>query len=315
MNKKLINLFWGLGLVAVGFLALAQTMGYLDILHQAPVVWITGFAGLSLLFLITYASAGVKHWGLLFPAGIFASLALIIGLAVNGFDSSSIATPLFAAIGLPFLVAYFLDRSRHWWALIPAGVMTFLTLAVLMVDGVGGEWVGSILFFVIALAFLLVYLGNRSRTWAALVAYILFVFGFMPLMALTSRPEFAGVLFLTAAGLPFLLVYLSSPLRWWAIIPAGLLLTTGLVAAIATGFDQRFDNHLLNSLEFTGFAATFAIVWLRHERNWARFFTLAAALIAVASLFINQNAQLMFPLLIIAAGLYFLYTALRPRPA
>jgi hypothetical protein len=193
--------------------------------------------------------------------------------------------------------------------------MTFLTLAVLMVDGVGGEWIGSTLFFVIALVFLLVYLGNRSRTWAALVAYILFVFGFMPLMALTSRPELAGVLFLTAAGLPFLLAYLSSPLRWWAIIPAGLLLTTGVVAAIATGFDQRFDDHLLNSLAFTGFAATFAVVWLRHERNWARFFTLAAALVAVAWLFVDQNVQLIFSLLIIAAGVYFLFTALRPRPA
>jgi hypothetical protein len=42
---------------------------------------------------------------------------------------------------------------------------------------------------------------------------------------------------------------------------------------------------------------------------------LGTALVAVASLFVGREAQLFFPLLVIAVGFYFLYSALRPRLA
>jgi hypothetical protein len=93
--------------------------------------------------------------------------------------------------------------------------MAFLAFMMLAVENLGGEWIGAGLFFFLSLAFLLVYLGKRTRLWAALVAYVLFVVGIVPVLALTPRPELAGIMVLFAVGLPFLAVYLSSPERWW----------------------------------------------------------------------------------------------------
>ncbi len=315
MNKRLANLFWGVGLIAAGGLVLVQTMGYR--IDLAPAVWIAVFAGVSLISLAAYFLSGVKNWGWLFPVGVFGALALILALATTGVESAAIASPLFVGIGLPFVVAYLLDRPRNWWALIPAGVMAFLTFTTLVVDNLGGEWIGAGMLFLIGLVFLLVYLGKRTRTWAAIVAYVMFVIGFMPLLALTPRPELAGILFLFAAGLPFLVIYLSSPERWWAIIPASILLTMGVLTAVIIGPGlpgPGYDNRIPNALGLVGFAATFAVVWLRHQKSWAKWLALIAAVMAVGEL-LAGTLQSYWPLLFVAVGIYFLYNALRPRPA
>lgn len=312
MNKKLVNLFWGVGLIAAGGLALAESMGYIQDL--APAIWITIFAVISLISLFTYFQSGVKHWGWLFPAGIGAALALVIVLSESGVESAIVAAPIFIAIGLPFMVAYFLDRTRHWWALIPAGVMAFLTLLMVGVDVLPDEWVGVGFLFFLAAAFLVIYLGNRTRTWAAFVAYILLVVGFTPLMALGSRPELAGVMILFAMGLPFLGAYLTSAERWWAIIPAGILLTLGLVTAIMLlpGLpDANLASNLPQAFSLAGFAATFAVVWLRHAKNWAKYLTLVIAALSVASLFFNDNSLWVGPVIAIALGVYLLFQSLR----
>jgi len=316
MNKKLANLFWGVGLIAAGGLALAQSLGYVNDL--APTIWITVFAGISLVSLVTYFTVGTRNWGWLFPAGVFGALALIIVMATNGVGSAAVASPLFIGIGIPFVVAYLRDRSNNWWALIPTGVMAFLTVTLLAVDSVRGEWIGASLLFFMGAAFLLVYLSNRTRTWAAIVAYVLFVVGFMPLMALTSRPELAGIVFLVAASLPFLVVYLSSAERWWAIIPAGILLTLGIVTAavlLPSLPGPDFDNHIPNALALAGFAATFAIVWLRHHKNWALYVTLVGVCLSVGALVTGRTLQTFWPFFVIAAGVFLLYRAIFSKPA
>jgi hypothetical protein len=316
MNKKLVNLFWGVGLIAAGGLALAHTLGYVDDL--APAIWISVFAGISIISLFTYFSAGARHWGWLFPAGIFGGLALIIALAAIGVDNAAVASPLFVGIGLPFIVAYLQDRPRNWWALIPAGVMAFLAFMMLAVENFGGEWIGAGLFFFLSLAFLLVYLGRRTRLWAALVAYVMFILGFVPVLALTPRPELAGILVLFAIGLPFLFVYLTSPERWWAIIPAGILLTSGLLTAIIIGPGlpgPLYDSSIPNALALSGFAATFAVVWLRHGKSWAMFVALAAACLAAISLLAGSRVEAYWPFIIIAVGIFLLTRAIRPQTA
>ena len=313
MNQKLIQLFWGAGLIAAGGMALASSLGYLDGL--SPLIWIAVFAGLGLVSLATYLLSGVKNWGWLFPAGIFSALALVVGLSELGADGAAVASPLFVATGLPFVVAFCLNRTRNWWALIPAGVMLFLTLATLLVDGVGGEFIGTSLFFVLALAFLLVYLNGRTRTWAVVVAYILFVLGLMPLLAFTHRAEQAGVLVLFAVGLPFVGVYLFSPSRWWAVIPGGVLMLLGALTAASLLPDRPLDHILMSAAFLAGLAAIFALVWLRHKRAWAGFVALLGALLAAASLFDSRSALVFWPLVIIGAGVIILLRALRPRLA
>ncbi len=316
MKQKLASLFWGILLIAAGGIALAQTQGYLAN-NDNPLLWIAIFAAISVISLVFYFISGVQNWSMLFPAGIFAALAFLIWAGVRGNNNPAMAAPLFIGIGLPFIAAYFLDRAKNWWALIPAGVMALLTFVLLVVENLGGEVVGSALFFILAAAFGMVYY-NRRFLWAAIVAYVMFVLGFMPLMATGSRPELAGIVMLFAIALPFFSIYFRSPHeKYWAIIPAGILATTGLLAAfvLIPGLPgPGYDNRIPNSLMYAGIAVTFAVVGLRHQKRWGLLFALLAAAASVANLFIG-NLEKSWPLILVLAGVVLLFNALRPKSA
>ncbi|HEX6035209.1 MAG TPA: hypothetical protein VFY83_12270, partial [Anaerolineales bacterium] len=179
-----------------------------------------------------------------------------------------------------------------------------------------GEWIGALFLYLIAFSFLAVYLNNRTRTWALIVAYILAVLGIAPIMSTGGRDaEYYGPLFLFAVALPFFIVYLRSRENWWAIIPAGAVTTIALIAALAIAGIIRDEDQggYANALLTAGLAVTFAVVWLRHARPWARVLTIALALAAVASLFFAAYSQILWPVAIILAGIYLFFTALRPR--
>lgn len=317
MNVNKSSLFWGLLLIGFGAYALAQTMGYE--ITQSPVVWAFIFGGISLLSLIFYLVDGVRAWGWLFPVGIFGALAFLLAMVSNGVDSPGMVAPLFIGIGLPFIVAYLIDRTRNWWALIPAGVMLFLAFTMLMVDTTRGEWIGSLFLFMIGLSFFIVYLNNRTRNWALLVAYILFVLSIAPAMA-SGGGETAGYygsVFLFAVALPFFIIYFRSEANWWAIIPAGVMTTLSVVATlgIAGWISNPERGGYSNALLMGGLAATFAVVWLRHAKPWAKIVTIVLAALAVASVFFASYTEIFWPVAIILAGGYLLFTAMRPKTA
>ena len=60
-------------------------------------------------------------------------------------------------------------------------------------------------------------------------------------------------------------------------------------------------------------AVTFAVIWLRHDKPWAKIVTMLLALVAFASVFFASYSQIFWPVAIILAGIYLFYTALRPR--
>jgi hypothetical protein len=316
MNINRSGLFWGLLLIGAGAVALAQQMGYIDQLSDR--VWIWVFALVSLLALLNYALSGWKQWGWLFPAGVFGGLALIVAFALSGYDNPAMASPLFFGLTIPFAAAYLTDSSRNWWALIPGGVMLFLALTTLLVDTAGGEWVGTLFLFLLALSFFVVYLNNRTRTWALLVAYILFVLSIAPAMAsYGDTAVYYGPVFLFAVALPFFLIYLRSAQNWWAIIPAGSISVIAILAVLAIAGLIRNESQggYANALLMGGLAVTFAVVWLRHGKLWARIVTFALAAVAIASVFFASYSQVFWPLVIILVGIYLFYTALRPRAA
>lgn len=315
MNVNRSGLFWGLLLIGAGAVALAQQMGYIDQFSD-PIIWIGIFGAVSLLAFLNYALSGFKQWGWLFPAGVFGGLAVTVALATNNVDSAAVGSPLFFGLIIPFAAAYLADRARNWWALIPGGVMAFLALTTLLVDSAGGEWVGALFLFMIALSFLFVYLNNRTRTWALIVAYVTGVLGIAPLMSTGGRDAaYFGPIFLFAVALPFFVVYFRSAQNWWAIIPAGSVTVVAILAALAIAGWIRNANEggYANALLMGGLAVTFAVVWLRHAKPWARIVTIALAAVAVASVFFASYSQIFWPVAIILVGVYLFYTALRPR--
>jgi hypothetical protein len=314
MNKKLSGIFWGIILIAGGIYALAQSMGYKP--TQEPALWAFIFGGISVVALVLYFIDGVKNWAWLFPIGVFAGLAIMLGLVASGMDSPAMAAPLFIGIGVPFVVVYFFDRPRNWWALIPAAVMAFLTLVLFAVDNVPGEWIGSGFLFIIALAFFVVYLSRRAF-WAILVAYIMFVLSLVPVITMTTRSDVVGALMLFAISLPFLYVYVKSPTRWWAIIPAGILLTLGIVTAVMLligSAPKAVGDRIANAITFAGTAATFGILWWRQHLRWALVVAILTGLAAIAGA-IFGNVDQSWPILVIIGGAYLLYTAFVRKPA
>ena len=126
-----------------------------------------------------------------------------------------------------------------------------------------------------------------------------------------------GPIFLFAVALPFFILYFRSVDNWWAIIPAGAVTTTGIVAALAIAGLIRNENEggFANAIMMSGLAATFAVVWLRHARQWARIATIILLVLAVGSIFFATYMHVVGPLLIIVAGIYLFFTALRPKIA
>jgi hypothetical protein len=315
MNVNKSSLFWGILLIGGGAVALAQQMGYLDQLSDSAWMWV--FALVSLAAFLSYALSGWKEWGWLFPAGVFGGLAVTIGLATNNVDSAAVGSPLFFGLLIPFAAAYLTDRAKNWWALIPGGVMLFLAMTTLLVDNVGGEWVGTLFLFLIGLSFFIVYWTNRTRTWALLVAYIMLVLSLAPAMASFGGDTAAyfGSVFLFAVALPFFVLYFRSGEYWWAIIPAGVTTVLAVIAgaAIAGWIRNEQQGGYANAVLMFGLAVVFAVLWLRHARDWAKVVSIVLAVLGVASIFFASYTEMFWPVAIILVGAYLLYTAMRPK--
>ena len=313
MIKKITCLFYGLLLIAGGAIGLAQTQGYLT--KVDPQVWLGVYAAISLVALALYLLNGVRYWALLFPAGIFGGLTVLLALVLGGVDHPAITTPLFIGLALPFVVAFHLERQKNWWALIPAGGMLLMGSLMLMIESIPGEWIGSAVLFYLALVFTIVYLLRRAA-WAAIVAYVMFCTAFTPLMAMGPRPELTGGLLLCALALPFLFIYLRSPqTRYWALIPFGVLITIALTATyvLLPGLPgPAYDERLATAGLYLGISITFAVLWLRHHKRWAMFVAFAALLLAGLNSLIGDWPQI-WPVVAVIAGLYLIYNGLKLR--
>jgi hypothetical protein len=140
--------------------------------------------------------------------------------------------------------------------------------------------------------------------------------GIAPLMSIGGRDAaYYGPIFLFAVALLFFIVYFRSAENWWAIIPAGVLTVLAVIAALAISGWIRNANEggYANALLMGGLAVTFAVVWLRHARPWAKIVTIVLAAVAVASVFFASASQIFWPVAIILVGVYLFYTALRPK--
>jgi hypothetical protein len=316
MNINKSGLFWGVLLIGAGLLALAEQLGYTTAF--SPQMWMIVFAGIGVLGFVSYALSGWQQWGWLFPAGVFGGLAVVIALAEAHLNNAAVGSPLFFGLLIPFIAAYLTDRTRNWWALIPGGVMLFLALTTLLVDTVGGEWVGAMFLLMIGLAFLFVYLNNRTRFWALIVAYVLGVLSIAPMLAAFGEmAAYFGSIFLFAVALPFFILYFRSTDNWWAIIPAGALSVVAVIAGLAiAGFIRNASQGgYVNAFLMAGLAVTFGVVWLRHNKPWAKIVAIVLAVVAVASIFFVSSYEIFWPIAIILGGAYLLYTALRPKAA
>lgn len=203
-KEKYVGMFWGAVLVVIGIVYLATGENFLQI--DDPWLGAAFCGGLSLAFFASYFLSGVKQWGWLFPACVLAgsTVTILLGQITGQYGAWS-GAPVLLSLGVPFLVAHFLDREKNQWALIPAFVMTALTVVVLSVDIIRGELVGTLVLLLIALPFLYLFLRDRKRTWALIVAIVLAAISLVPAME-SGANVIAPVLLILGGGL---LVFLN----------------------------------------------------------------------------------------------------------
>ena len=119
-----------------------------------------------------------KHWWLLFPTAVFGGIAGTMVIENVGFLPDYLGGGLFLlALASAFWVVFVVE-SQHWWAAIPAGVLSTLAF-VAMVDGATHSDITANIFFLgLGLTFTIVWLNRRTSntTWAKWPAMILLGF-------------------------------------------------------------------------------------------------------------------------------------------
>jgi len=166
-------------------------------------------------------------------AGVY---LLLNNLGIIGPLGDLIWGALFAAVGLGFLVWFFVDRER-WWRVIP-GFTLLAAGAVIALETQEitlGDWAGAVVLFGVALAFWALLLRGADFWWAMIPAGVLTVTSAL----VGVRGQLPGLVWtavlLFGLGLVFVLVYLvrfGQRDTHWAIVPGGWLLLLGVVTVV-----------------------------------------------------------------------------------
>jgi uncharacterized membrane protein (DUF441 family) len=290
MKTKFIKIFWGIVLISLGCLSLTDTLGIVNLDLLPEQVWTIVFTVTSAVFFLFYFLSGVKQWGWLFPALIFAALALTINMTTRN-PSSTIAILFLLSIAIPFYVGFFLNR-RHRGLLIPAWILTVVAVIPVLSGRIHSDLIGALFLYTIALPFLFVYLVDRRCKWALITSVVMAFIGTLPLVNYFIHGDIQGFVVMSLFSLPFFVTYFVSKKNWWALIPAGGFTSIGLVslldtmslitpAYISIGHSQI---GIYASLIFLGFAATFMLLWLmRGSRptEWAKYPAIGFLIIAL----------------------------------
>jgi len=96
------------------------------------------FTGLSLGFVHIYALNRETFWWAIIPGGFMLVLGCVIALSSIVTRVETLGALLFIGMGLVFLALYGLQgKHRHWWALIPGGILVVFGLFVFALDQSG----------------------------------------------------------------------------------------------------------------------------------------------------------------------------------
>ena len=281
MKTQILKIFWGIILIALGGLSLADKLGYVNLKLITDHTWAIIFAVAAAGFFLSYFLSGVMQWGWLFPALIFTALALVIEFTQGVLVGPVIAIPILLSIAIPFYVGYFVNR-RHWGLLIPAWILTVVAFIPTLSEHIDSNILAALLLYAIAVPFLVVYLVRRWCRWALITALVMAFIGTIPLVEFFTSGDIQGFIIMFLFSLPFLVTYIASKKNWWALIPAGAFISIGLVVLLDSlrpiheyiSIGEYQFGSTYTGLMFLGFSATFWTLWLlrrSHPTVWAKY--------------------------------------------
>jgi hypothetical protein len=304
MKANIIKILWGIVLIFLGGLSLADGLGYVDMGLISHLGWSLTIGVISAIFFACYLLDGLKKWGWLFPAFIFAALAMVISRILDNYSGSMIAMPIVLSIAIPFYIGYIIDR-KQWGLLIPAWVITVVSAILVLSDGIHSDLIGAIVLYAIALPFIVVYLINHQFKWALIVGMVLAFIGLFPLLTLILPYEAEGPVVMAIFTLFFVLIYFITNKGWWAIIPAGIFASIGAVALLNILFpiNEYFmfvglDFGVYTGVLLLGISATFGILWLLRGNRptaWARFPAIGLLILSIMSFLMWKTSSDLVP--------------------
>lgn len=205
MNRYNWRLILGVLFLLMGALALLVNFGVLP--SEGSVMgWFIGmiFVAGGLAFLSVLFANRTQWWAVI-PGVILICIGVIIvlNLVFPSADERISGVIMVGGIALAFWAVYAL-APENWWAIIPAGVMSTVTLMVALPEAVTGSlMMGGIFFLGLALTFALVALLPRSvkNHWAWIPAGVLAVMGVLIMLSATELLNTLWPLALIVVGL------------------------------------------------------------------------------------------------------------------
>ncbi len=216
MKRFSAALIWGIFLLVAGLFLQLKGLGLFG--AWGDLIWGALFAAAGIGFLVWFA-LDLERWWRAVPGFTLAGVGGLLVLQSQGIQMEAWSSPLaLFSMALGFLVVL-LTRRQHWWAVIPAGVLTVVGILLGFWSDLTYSSRLAVLFAGIGLVFLLLYairFGQPDTRWAAIPAGALLLLGLVTVMQTLRLPVLV--------------------MNWWPILlvvaGAGLIVVTfGLRAA------------------------------------------------------------------------------------
>ncbi len=277
--------------------------------------------GLAVTFAMLYLRRKTEptDWAKYPAAGLFvlSILAFILGDAWNTLsDQTKIIA--FAVASVVFFVCYLAVGFRKWGWLFPALLCAAMSLTLWMsVNNMEDTpWIGLPILASIALPFYVGFVLEPKNRWLLIPAFIITMIMFI---SMATDSDYEGVMVMFTFSLPFFAVYFWSRKNWWAFIPASVFASIGVVALleivvphtdyIAPPFAMEWGVYTW--VLFLGFAATFAIPWLRRKdqpSGWTKYPAVGFLALAILNFALAEKFQeyWLAVIMFVIAGLFLL---------
>ncbi len=203
MNKSksrvLLSVVGGLLLVAAGVVFLLDNLKLIALDWEMLVGPMFAIGGL--VFLIVFIM-DKKNWWALIPGFVLIGIGIIIFMdqSMESMGELWSGAVFLGLLGLAFVLVYLSDR-RHWWAIIPGGVL--LTLAGVTLISNEGVLAGGVFFLGMAATFGLLWILPKPAgrlNWALYPAGILVVIGLLVILGATNLINFVWPVALLVGG-------------------------------------------------------------------------------------------------------------------
>jgi hypothetical protein len=187
-------------------------LGTFGVLNLGALFWAGAFVIAGSAFLTVFVQ-NRAHWWALIPGmallGVAATIAGAEFFPVGSFIHEVAGAFVLFAIALSFALIYLRD-PKQWWPIIPMGALLSVTAITVLATTTQtqGEVLGSVLFFGMALTFLVVALipsAQRQTRWAFIPAAILGLMGVLIAGAFTQVLAFVWPIALILGGLVLLI--------------------------------------------------------------------------------------------------------------